>query len=400
MSARGTCDEVPGAREVIRDDRVVQEPTLEVAARLAAEGRVVPGLTVSDDGRARSWRWPLPAARHRRLVTGLVAGASEKDRPRAAEELAEAVADPWLPASLDPAKVLALAAEVDRWMRSGAVVTGEARLCLRLHEPRGSRAPWQVEVLAQDRDEPSLVVGVGDLVSGRSPLGPGAAETVLAALGRMVRLARELAGALDQAEPDRIDVDDRTVVALARDRLGDLEGVGIGVLLPAWWSRRPRLGVRARVASGSSGPGGSGGPALGEVFRFSWEAALDDRRLTKADLAALTRAAAAERSLVRVRGQWIEVDAGQWARSSPRSAPRAMRRPRSCCGPASASAVWSAASTSSASTPGRWDGSTISSTARSTVACRPSPRRRASRAACARTRREASAGWCSSGGWG
>ena len=39
----------------------------EVASALVQAGRVVPGLTVEADGRARSWWWPLPAASHRTL---------------------------------------------------------------------------------------------------------------------------------------------------------------------------------------------------------------------------------------------------------------------------------------------------------------------------------------------
>ena len=317
---------------------------LAVAGRLVAEGRVVPGLTVTEDGRARAWWWPLPAARHRRLVASLVDGPSFDDQRQAAADLADAVdalvrdrliagggggsgrrrggrptvaeawtrsltsPDPWLPPSLDIGKVTALAAEVDAWVRSGAVIAGRARLLLRVREPATADRPWEVELLAQDRDEPSLVVPVADVVGGRSPFGPDGPEAVLAALGRMARLAPELAGALDQAEPDRVELDDRALLALLRERLPDIEDAGIGVLLPSWWAQRPRLGLRAKVATA---PSGSGGPVLGEVFDFSWEAVLDDNRLNKADLAALARAAAAKQSLVRVRGQWIEVEAGQ-----------------------------------------------------------------------------------------
>jgi len=325
----------------IRDDRTVEDGVLEVADRLVTEGRVVPGLTVDDDGRARSWWWPLPAARHRSLIAALVLGPTEADQRVAADCLAEAVdtmvrerlvaggegigarragrptvaeawvrslaaADPWLPASLDMARVRALAVEVAAWVRSGAVVAGLARLCVRVHEPASARAPWQVELLAQDLDEPSLVVPVGEVLAGDSPFGAGAGEVILAALGRMARLAPELAGALEEAVPGRVDVDERSVLLILRERLGALEDAGISVLLPSWWTRRPRLGLRAKVTGGANGTGGF---SLGDVFEFTFEAALDDRRLTKSDIAALARAAAAKQALVRVRGQWVEVDA-------------------------------------------------------------------------------------------
>src|SRR5205085_6451809 len=122
---------------------------------MVTAGRVVPGLTVEADGRSRSWWWPLPAASHRSLVASLVVHPSLAGQRGAANRLAEAVdaivrdrlagdnltlvpkrggrpavvdawarslasADPWLPASLDPGKVRALAEAVTKWVRSGA----------------------------------------------------------------------------------------------------------------------------------------------------------------------------------------------------------------------------------------------------------------------------------------
>jgi len=319
--------------------------TDDIAARLVAAGRVVPGLTVEADGRGRSWWWPLPTAADRPLVAALVTDPSPEGQREAAEQLAVAVdalvrvrvvaagtvlaprrpgrptvpeawarslvsAEPWLPASLDRAKVAALAGEVAAWVRSGAVVGGRAGLLIRLHEPSTPKAPWPVELLAQDRDEPSLVVPVGDVLDGGGPFGSGAVESLLTALGRMARLAPELAGALDQAVPDTVAVDDRAVLALLRDHVTPLDDAGITVLLPSWWTQRPRLGLRAKV-NGSGSSGGPAGLGMDAIVDFTWEGALGDRRLTKADLAALTRAAAAKQELVRVRGQWVAVDPRQ-----------------------------------------------------------------------------------------
>ena len=126
-------------------------------------------------------------------------------------------AGPWFPESLDQAKVAALADRVADWIRSGAVVGGRARLCLRVREPERTGEAWGVELLAQDLDEPSLVVplvemwGAGCSVS---PFGPGATEELLKALARMARLAPELAPALDMAVADSVGLDDRAVVTV------------------------------------------------------------------------------------------------------------------------------------------------------------------------------------------
>jgi non-specific serine/threonine protein kinase len=306
---------------------------------------VVPGLAVDRETDAyRSWWWPLPTASQRPLIASLLNDPSPDGQAHVAAALAEAVdglvrsqlveagatiaprrggrptvaeawakslvsADPWMAARLDRSKLSALAAAVSDWVRSGAVVGGRARLCLRLHEPVRAGGEWAVELLAQDREEPSLVVPVTDLWDGRSPFAPGVIHDLLAALARMARLAPELAGVLETSAPDRVVLEDRAVLTLLRERAAALEDAGIAVLLPGWWLAPARLGMRAKARSssnqaGSAAPGGLG---LDALVDFEWEAALGGRRLTKAELATLARAAAAKQALVRLRGEWVEV---------------------------------------------------------------------------------------------
>jgi non-specific serine/threonine protein kinase len=232
-------------------------------------------------------------------------------------------ADPWLSPSLDAAKVAALADAVGVWVRSGAVIPGRVRLCLRIVEPvageaegtssRASKAAqlWRVELLAQDQDEPSLTAGLADMWAGDSPFAPGAMTDLLGGLARMARLAPELAGVLEEARPDSSQVDSATVVTLLAHRAKLLEDAGIAVLAPGWWTRPVRLGLRAKLKSTRShdSPGaGSGLVGMDSIVAFEWQAALGDRRLTKADLAALRRSAQAKQALVRLRGQWVQID--------------------------------------------------------------------------------------------
>ena len=324
---------------------VASEPSIaRVAEVFVANGRVIPGLAVAADGRARSWWWPLPAASDRVLLGSLLDGNEPADHARVAAELSAEVdrlvrsrfvgagatlidrragrrtvpdawlrsltsADPWLSPSLDPGKVRALAAVLDDWVRSGVVGLGRARLCLRIHEPTLDTDRWDVEALAQDVDEPSLVVSLAEVWGGASPFGADVLEELLGGLGRMARIAPELAGLLDGEVPDRTTLDGAALVGLFRDRVALLAEAGIAVLLPSWWTNRGRLGLRARTtrAGKSDTAVVASGFGLDAIVSFTWEAALGDRKLTKADLEALRRAGEAKRSLVRLRGMWVEV---------------------------------------------------------------------------------------------
>ncbi len=322
----------------------IRPEVLRAAEVFVATGRIVPGLTVSDDGRARSWWWPLPSAADRGLLVSLLDGNEPADHSRAASELQDEVDrlvrqrlraagvelvgrragrptvpdawlrsltgdDPWLPSSLDRGKLDAFAAAVDRWVRSGVVGLGRARLCVRIHEPATDDQPWVAEALAQDVDEPSLLVGLSEVWAGTSPFGPEIVEELLAALGRMARIAPELAGLLDGAVPDRVVLDTSAVVELFGVHASALADSDIAILLPSWWTNRRRLGLRARTATARKAVGAVTGSGLGfdQIVAFTWQAALGDQRLTRADLARLAQAGAAKQSLVRVRGMWVEV---------------------------------------------------------------------------------------------
>ena len=319
-----------------------------VASWFVRNGRVAPGLVVDDDGRARSWWWPLPAAGDRALIATLVPAANDVDaHRRAAERLACEVdrqarvrlleanvdlvgraagrrsvpelwlrslteLDPWLPPIADLAKVEALAAATAEWVRGALAGIGTVSVQLRIVEPGEPGDSWAIEVLVVDVDEPSLVVSLTEALGPASPFSVGAPEAILAALGRAVRVAPELAPVLDRADPGASPIDDAQLVTLLCERIGPLAGVGVSVLVPSWWTNRKRLGVRAK-ATKDAGAVTASGFGFDDIVQFRWEAALGDERLTKADLAALERAAAAKLSLVRVRGQWVEIRADEIA---------------------------------------------------------------------------------------
>jgi SNF2 family DNA or RNA helicase len=247
--------------------------------------------------------------------------------------------DPWLGMSLDPDRVRALEREVCAWVRTGVPAMGRVRLCLRIVAPefadsdeqeagvqqdladglvgvpvdevgRSSDASlWAVELLAQDTDESSLIVSIAELWSGEASLGETAVEDVLRALGHLDRIAPELGDLLEEAEPVWSEVEPSLAVELLHHRLGSLGDAGIAVLAPSWWTQRKRVSTRMRVNSGSKSPAAAVRAGLGieEIVQFRWEAALGGERLTKKDLDQLEKASAAKHTVVRFRGEWVEI---------------------------------------------------------------------------------------------
>jgi SNF2 family DNA or RNA helicase len=338
MAARGATSS-PKAIATDLDGRVA-----DAARVLVGSGRFVPGLAVDERGRARSWWWPLPAAGDRDLTAWLCADSSVETQRDVASRLATAVdalvrgrlvaggasllgrrsgrrtvpeawlhsltqADPLIGPSVDIDKLRALERVVVEWVASGAATSGRVRLCLRFAEPGDRGDDWNVELLAQDLDDPSLLVSAAQIWDGSVSLGPLAIDELLGGLGRLARLAPELASVLDEPEPDRVVLDGRAVVAFVRERAATLTDAGIGVLLPSWWANRRRLGLRAKTSSRGkkSASTVAGGVGMDALVSFEWKAALGDRPITRSELRQLQVAAEAKQFLVRVRGDWVEL---------------------------------------------------------------------------------------------
>ncbi|WP_307804042.1 DEAD/DEAH box helicase [Micromonospora echinofusca] len=225
-----------------------------------------------------------------------------------------------------PAAALAtLATELADWQRdaAGSAVRG----CFRLVEPAAQPDlfdqaadaaadgdSWRVTFGLQAADEPGLVATAGD-VWAQVELPPGLAgrlaapqETLLTELGRASRLWPELDTALRTATPEALELDTEGAHRFLREGAPLLHAAGFGVLLPGWWGRpAARLGARLQARSRTA-PGtvatASGLDTLALVD-YRWEVALGDQPLTAEELAAL---AEAKTPLVRLRGQWVELD--------------------------------------------------------------------------------------------
>ncbi|MGW4639766.1 SNF2-related protein [Sphaerisporangium sp. NPDC004334] len=245
----------------------------------------------------------------------------------------------------------ALAGALADWHASARQLDGPIRVCFRLIEPRrdpaapeeggrhgpeqgnrfqrengsergdgpgqggeedhsgGDQDAWELEFALQSVDDPSLYVPAGMLWRGERvpglPRRPD--EVLLAGLGRAVRLCPELHTALRDPRPSGMVVDTAWAFGFLRRSAPLLQAAGYGVSLPAWAGRKGlglRLTTRSRTATPSRAAAGQGF-GLGELVDFKVDLAVGDHTISEEELEELARLKV---PLVRVRGQWVELD--------------------------------------------------------------------------------------------
>jgi superfamily II DNA or RNA helicase len=328
------------------------------AADLVSRGRVLPVLDSGGDYTAR-WRPVLGGAdaeRARDLAAAMppacraavADGEPDGSAPgplltAALDRLADAAARAQLPASLlparrgrtparlplaeryvaaltqtdprldvvsarDEAEAAALAADLDAWLDGARIPAGPVRTCFRLSEPAAEEAPWQVGFALQSAEDPSLMVPAADLWAGEGfGAGGDPVEELLAGLGSAARLFGELEQALREPAPAGLELDTAGAFRFLSETGPLLAGAGFGVLLPDW-VRKARLGLKLTTRSQSTAPGAVAGTArfgLGDLVSFRYDVAVGDQVIDPDELAELARLKV---PLVRLRGQWVELD--------------------------------------------------------------------------------------------
>jgi superfamily II DNA or RNA helicase len=234
----------------------------------------------------------------------------------------------------DEAEVAALAASLDDWRATAQAPAGPVRTCFRLVEPvlhdtdpdrdsgdgeptRPADGPWHVEFALQATDDPSLMLPADDVWAGTGGWAPGGItrpdEELLAGLGSATRLFDELEDALRAPAPASVTLDTAGAFRFLKETGPLLSGAGFGVLLPDW-ARKARLGLKltSRAATGSTPssparPGSVNGSGFGlnDLVEFRYDLAVGDTTLDADELAELAQL---KIPLVRVRGQWVELD--------------------------------------------------------------------------------------------
>lgn len=326
------------------------------AVRLTGRGQVLPALLREDGDLVARWRPVLDEpARFRALARAMPAACRAADGGRpAAEVLREALsglvdtavrgtvphpllaprrgkvperlplAERWAAALTGPSAAVPreprddpddLIAELDAWAAAARRPSGPLRVCFRLAEPGpdddAEASAWRVEFALQGTDDPSLYVPAATVWDGEAASIPRAEETLLTGLGRALRLFPELSPALDGPSPAGLPLDTAGAFRFLRQAAPMLAAAGFGVLLPQW-AGKAKLGMKLTTRSddpeASSGSAAASGFDLKAMVDFRWDLAIGDESIDEAELAELARL---KTPLVRLRGQWVELDEHQ-----------------------------------------------------------------------------------------
>jgi hypothetical protein len=341
---------------------------MRFAAVLVTRGHVLPSL----EQRGKAWRarWALaPAAAEHEQIASLARamppsavalgmdaeGAPAVDRRAVVERFLGDVADRlmrreqsvktggtslhdrWLAALFtedgalggDAAELQALAQTVAEWRRPVVEQSlFDFRVAFRLEEPPpdgevgDTHDVWTIRLLLQSIEDPSLLVPLEAIWNSgqrgeeaadvRRLLRRGGGEAkrfILSSLAHAASLSRSVDALLRQPMPSEITTDTNGAFAFLSSDAAALESAGFGVFLPSWWSRRgtkKRLSLRgeARAPKFKS----KGALSMESLVEVRWRVALGDEVLSMEELQSLARMKV---SLVRLRGQWVQLRADE-----------------------------------------------------------------------------------------
>lgn len=231
------------------------------------------------------------------------------------------------PAIHAPAKeATTFSKEIKTWLRQiqPADRTAPFRTCFRLEPPetediftaktRRRRQTWWVSFHLQANDDRSLLVPAEKVWQTRSGIltflkrrFENPQERLLADLGKTARLFPAIEESLKTASPVGLALDTNGAYTFLRQSAPLLEQSGFGVLLPSWWQKPAvRLGVKLKVKpKPESNTTGAGLMGVGGIVNYNWQVALGDQTLSPEEFEKL---AALKVPLVRVRGQWVELN--------------------------------------------------------------------------------------------
>ncbi|MHA6509034.1 DEAD/DEAH box helicase [Tessaracoccus sp. Y1736] len=258
----------------------------------------------------------------------------------AAEAWVEALTGPDARFDADPDELRELDERLQPWADARVETPGPAQLVLRLRDPNVHASPedafldaqpatappaadagpdaaaaptWELEFLLRSRTDPSLLVDAPRIWGGDGSLArwlERPREVLLTELARAQRAFPRLEAGLRQAQPSGLSLDAEATYDFLTQGATALDEAGFEVLLPAWWRRPARVGLRLSATPSDHGETGFGF-GRDQLCEFRWDLAVGEHGLSDDEIAVLS---AAKSPLVQLRGQWVAIDPAQLAR--------------------------------------------------------------------------------------
>ena len=205
----------------------------------------------------------------------------------------------------------------DRLQRSA--LGADERVCFRLADPP-SKSPedWRLEWLLGSRRDPSFLVPLAEFWAHGSAERPSprSIREVLLQLGQAARIYSKIWEGMSSATPAEVLLGRGEALAFLKREAPILHAAGFRVIVPAWWTvtgrRRLRLQLTARSGSSSDAQGAESSGLFGmdSLIEFEARPVLDGKPLTPEEW---ERLVAAKEGLVRIRGQWMDLQADELA---------------------------------------------------------------------------------------
>jgi len=213
----------------------------------------------------------------------------------------------------DGTELLQLTNHLKDWIRPISVSAASPfRLCFRIEEPNDGDDKWYVRYLLQANHDPSLLIPVEEVWREKDTLPLtdrdfNSHEYVLLSLGQASRMCPHIEASLRMSGPPGYELDVMGAYEFLTQKALILEQSGFGVMLPAWWTfKGTRLRLTARANVKTPQMQSTSGLSLDQIVQFDWEVALGGEKLSFEELRRLAKFKA---PLVKVRGQWVLINA-------------------------------------------------------------------------------------------
>ena len=260
------------------------------------------------------------------FVVNALQRPSEQSVPPKVSEF-ESIHDAWLYAlNNNPARILwkrepeieEFARQLNAWRRPIDVLERSPfKFCFHLTEPplKGKKMEqWNIAYQLQLKTDPSLILEARELWKPESAASQHIAscaadctEFMLTALGQASGLYPAVTQSLKKKNPGGFDLDTEGAYKFLLEYAELLRSAGFVVMLPSWWVGRRgfnRIGIKTKAKLPSMKGSGSG-LTLDRMIACNYAAALGNDEL---DLQELKTLAELKAPLVRVRGQWTQID--------------------------------------------------------------------------------------------